>query len=138
MQSHELWDFSSQKNKEHFKKIYIYIQQVENDYFVSTQKTQHTHTKFDFTVDEGKVRLNPPREKDQGRHRRRKVETSVWPYSSCVTPAGTSTSQTSRINGMTTTTCVLAANVLIPPKTFDCSGGLAAFRFFLTVPGSIK
>ena len=31
-------------------------QQVENDYFVSTQK-------FDFTVDEGKERLNPSREK---------------------------------------------------------------------------
>ena len=26
---------------------------------------------------------------------------------------------------------LLRANVLIPPKPFDCSGGLAAFRFFL-------
>ena len=33
-----------------------YTQQVENDYFVK-------HTKFDFTVDEGKGWLNPSREK---------------------------------------------------------------------------
>ena len=44
----------------------------------------HTHTKFDFTVDEGKERLNPSRENNKGTHRRRKVDEK-----SCVTPAGT-------------------------------------------------
>ena len=33
-----------------------------------------TSVKFDFTVDEGKGRLNPSRDKNQGKHRRRKVE----------------------------------------------------------------
>ena len=51
--------------------------------------------KFDFTVDEGKERLNPSRGNNQGKHRRRKVEKS------CVTPACTSTKLTPRINGMT-------------------------------------
>ena len=55
-------------------------------------------SKFDSTVDEGKGRLNPSRHKNEGKHRGRKVEKS------CVTPAGTSTSLTSRINGMTTHT----------------------------------
>ena len=32
------------------------------------------YTKFDFTVDEGKERLNPSREKNKGMHRRRKVD----------------------------------------------------------------
>ena len=41
--------------------------------------------KFDFTVDEGKERLNPSREKNKGMNRRRKVDEK-----SCVTPAGTS------------------------------------------------
>ena len=42
--------------------------------------------KFDFTVDEGKERLSPSREKNKGTHRRRKVNEK-----SCVTPpAGTS------------------------------------------------
>ena len=31
-------------------------------------------TKFDFTVDEGKEWLNPSRDKNQGTHRRRKVD----------------------------------------------------------------
>ena len=44
-----------------------------------------TATKFDFTVDEGKERLNSSREKNKGMHRRRKVDEK-----SCVTPAGTS------------------------------------------------
>ena len=44
----------------------------------------------------GKKRLNPSREKNKGKHRRRKVEKS------CVTLAGTSTNLTSSINGMTT------------------------------------
>ena len=34
----------------------------------------NTHTKFDFTVDEGKERLNPSREKNKGMHRRGKVD----------------------------------------------------------------
>ena len=38
-----------------------------------------------FTVDEGKERLNPSREKNKGTHRRKKVDEK-----SCVTPAGTS------------------------------------------------
>ena len=41
--------------------------------------------KFDFTVDEGKEWLNPSREKNQGTHRRKKVDEK-----SCVTPASTS------------------------------------------------
>ena len=43
-------------------------QRVEND------------TKFDFTVDEGKEWLNPSREKNQGMHRRKKMDEK-----SCVT-----------------------------------------------------
>ena len=41
------------------------------------------YTKFDFTVDEGKRRLHPSRDKikDQGTHRRRKVDEKK----SCVT-----------------------------------------------------
>ena len=42
------------------------------------------------------TRLNPSREINKGKHRKRKVEKS------CVTPAAASTSLTSRINGMTT------------------------------------
>ena len=41
--------------------------------------------KFDFTVDEGKERLNPSREKKKGTHRRKKMD-----HKSCVTLAGTS------------------------------------------------
>ena len=41
--------------------------------------------KFDFTVDEGKERLNPSREKNKGMQRRRKVDEKF-----CVTSAGTS------------------------------------------------
>ena len=58
-----------------------------------------TYEIVDFTVDEGKERLNPSREKNKGVHRRRKVDEK-----SCVTPAGTSTSLTSRIYGMKTHT----------------------------------
>ena len=56
------WDFSSLKNK--LKNKIKNAQQVENDYY----------TEFDFTVDEGKERLNPSREKNKGMHRRRKVD----------------------------------------------------------------
>ena len=42
---------------------------MKNDQFVSTQK-------IDFAVDEGKERLNPSREKNEGKPRRRKVEES--------------------------------------------------------------
>ena len=67
------------------------------------------YTKFDFTVDEGKERLNPSRDKNSGKHRRRKVEKS------CVTPAGASTSLTSRINGKKTqhTQCCVQSSTLI-------------------------
>ena len=37
------------------------------------KKGQH-NTKFDFTVDEEKERLNPSREKNYGTHRRKKVD----------------------------------------------------------------
>ena len=37
------------------------------DYYVG-------HTKFDSTVDEGKEWLNPSREKNEGTHRRKKVD----------------------------------------------------------------
>ena len=40
--------------------------QHENNLFVNTQK-------LDFTVDEGKERLNPSCEKNEGKHRRRMV-----------------------------------------------------------------
>ena len=59
---------------------------------------QSHEPKCDFTVDERKGRLNPSRDKNEGKHRRRKVEKS------CVTPADASTSLTSRINGITTHT----------------------------------
>ena len=90
MQSHELGFFLTKKRRK--KKA----QQVENDQFVSSQK-------FDFMVDEGKERLNPSCEKKiktstaEGRWKRNPASPS-----SCVTPAGTSTSQTSRINGKKT------------------------------------
>ena len=51
---------------------------MENNLIVSTQNST-------CTVDEGKERLNPSREKNKGMHRRRKVDDE-----SCVTPAGTS------------------------------------------------
>ena len=62
--------------------------------------------KIDFTVDDGKGWLTLSREKNEGMHRRRKVEKS------CVTPAGTSTTYIfilyihimSRISGMKTHT----------------------------------
>ena len=83
MSSHELGFFLTKKEKKKKKKNAL---QVENDQIV-----------FDFSVDEGKERLNPSRVKNEGKHRRRKEEKS------CETPAGTSTNNlTSRINGMTT------------------------------------
>ena len=44
------------------------------------EENTHTHTKFDFTVDEGKEWLNPYREKNEGTHHRKKVDEK-----SCVT-----------------------------------------------------
>ena len=35
------------------------------------------YTKFNFTVDEGNEWLNPSREKNEGKHRRRKVKNPV-------------------------------------------------------------
>ena len=57
------------------------------------------YTTFDFKVDEGKERLNPSRDKDEGKHRIRKVEKFCAAF---LPPAGAYTSLTSRINGMTT------------------------------------
>ena len=42
--------------------------------YLGTYRTEHTLAKFDFTVDEGKEWLNPSRDKNQGTHRRRKVD----------------------------------------------------------------
>ena len=56
--------------------------QVENDYVVR-------YTEFDFTVDGGKGRLNPSRDKKL-RQAPLMKGAPVWP-SSCVTPAGAST-----------------------------------------------
>ena len=39
--------------------------------------------KFDFTVDEGKERLNSSRDKNYGKHRRRKVEKSCATFLLC-------------------------------------------------------
>ena len=39
----------------------------------SIQKTKNKKQKFDFEIDEGKERLNPSREKNLDKHRRRKV-----------------------------------------------------------------
>ena len=54
----------------------------------SGERLVRGYTKFDFTVGEGKGRLNSSRETNQGKHRRRKVEKScVTLPSSCVNPA---------------------------------------------------
>ena len=84
MQSHEL-EFFLTKN---------HAQQVGNDLFVGTQNSTS------FTVDEGKGRLNPSRDKSPGKPRRRKVEKSCV-TDSCVLPAGASTSLMFILNGMT-------------------------------------
>ena len=42
-----------------------------------------TQKKSDFTVDEGKGGLNPSRDKNQGKHRRRKVEKSCVAFVLC-------------------------------------------------------
>ena len=76
-----IWDFSLQKKC-----------------LKSGERLIRGYTKFDFTVDERKGRLNPSRDKNYGKHRRRKAEKFR------VTPSGASTSLTSRINGMTTHT----------------------------------
>ena len=85
------------------------------------------YTKFDFTVDEGKGRLNPSRDKNEGKHRKRKVEKS------CVTSACASTSLTSRINGMTTharTHSVLTKALdTSTPFLFVFAAGAAFVRF---------
>ena len=41
------------------------------------------YTKFDFTVDEGKEWLDPSREKNEGKHRRRKVGKSCVTFLLC-------------------------------------------------------
>ena len=41
------------------------------------------YTKFDFTVDEGQEQLNPSREKNEGKHRRRKVKKPCGTFLLC-------------------------------------------------------
>ena len=41
------------------------------------------YTKIDFTVDEGKRRLNPSRDENHGKHRKRKVEKSCATFLLC-------------------------------------------------------
>ena len=68
------------------------------------------YTKFDLTIDEGEGWLNPSRDKNEGKLRRRKVdEKSCVTFLLCETPTGASTSLTSRINGMTTQ-CITHCN----------------------------
>ena len=50
---------------------------LENDELVGM------YPKFDFTVDEGEGRLDPSRDKNQGKHRRRKVEKSCVIFLLC-------------------------------------------------------
>ena len=78
-------------------KIKNHAQQVGNDLLVGAQQV-------DSTIDEGKGQLNHYHDKKLDKHRRRKVEKSCVAFLLCVTPAGASTSLTSRINGMTTYT----------------------------------
>ena len=53
--------------------------------------TESLVTKFDFTVDEGKERLDPSREKNKSMYRRKKVdEKSCVTFPLCVTPTGSS------------------------------------------------
>ena len=56
------WDFSSQNRRKTIKSL--------------------VH-KIDFTLDEGKGRLNPSRDKNEGKHRRRKVEKSWVTFLLC-------------------------------------------------------
>ena len=67
MQSHEL-EFFLTKYKINTKN---HAQQVESD------------TKFDRTVDERKGRLNPSRDKNEDKHRRKKVEKSCLTFLLC-------------------------------------------------------
>ena len=55
---------------------------MRSDFSLNTIRKEK---KIDFTVDEGNEWLNPSREKNEGTHRRNKVDEK-----SCVTPAGTS------------------------------------------------
>ena len=61
------------------------VKNKKNKIPTSGERLNRYYTKFGFTIDEGKERLNPSREKNKGMHRRRKVGEK-----SCVTPAGTS------------------------------------------------
>ena len=90
VQSHELGFFLTKKIEIQYK--------IKKSCPTSGERLIRGYLKFDFTVDEGKGRLSPSRDRNKGRHRRRKVEKS------CVTSAGASTSPTFRINEMTTHT----------------------------------
>ena len=57
--------------------IYIYI------FPTSGERLIRGHTNFDFTVGEGKRWLNASRDKNEGKHRRRKVEKSCVTFLLC-------------------------------------------------------
>ena len=65
--SHTNWDISSQKNK----------------CPTSGERLTRGYTKLDFTADEGKGRLNPSHDKNEGKHRRKKVEKSCVTFLLC-------------------------------------------------------
>ena len=69
----------------------------------SGERLFREYTKFDFTVDEGKGRLTPSLEKNQSKHRRRKVEKFCVTFLLC-DPDWCVHSLTSRKKGMTTHT----------------------------------
>ena len=73
VQSHELRLFLTKRKKKRKKSAGS-----------SGERLIRGYTKFDITVDEGNERLNPSREKNYGKYRRRKVEES------CGTLAGAS------------------------------------------------
>ena len=89
MQSHKLGFFLT-KNKIKIK--------LNKSCPTSLERLTGGYTEFDFTVDEGKERLNPSRDKNQGKHRRRKVKKSCVTFPLCDSPAGASISLMSRIN----------------------------------------
>ena len=60
--------------------IFLTKKQKNKNKMLNGWRTIKSYTKFDFTVDEGKEWLNPSREKNEGTHRRKKVDEK-----SCVT-----------------------------------------------------
>ena len=56
---------------------------TQKKYPTSGERLIREYTKFNFAVDEGKERLNPSREKNEGNHGRRKVEKSCVTFLLC-------------------------------------------------------